>query len=211
MAASGCAALIYEIVWFQLLELVIGASAVSTGILLGTFMGGMCLGSVLLPRLISARRHPLRVCALMELGIGVFGLLVLYGMPLVGGVYTAWAGTGITGILIRGIVAAICLTPPTLLMGATLPAVARWVETSREGVSWLGLFYGGNIVGAVIGSLLAGYYLLRVYDLVITTFAAVAINVGVALLSLRIAKATPYIPAESPAEKVKSRSGSWAA
>lgn len=42
---SGCAALIYEVVWFQLLQLVIGSSAVSLGVLLGTFMGGMCLGS----------------------------------------------------------------------------------------------------------------------------------------------------------------------
>ena len=47
---SGCAALIYEVVWFQLLELVIGSSTVSLGILLGTFMGGMCLGSILFPR-----------------------------------------------------------------------------------------------------------------------------------------------------------------
>ena len=60
---SGCAALIYEIVWFQLLQLVIGSSAVSLGVLLGTFMGGMCLGSLLLPRLMSARHHPLRVYA----------------------------------------------------------------------------------------------------------------------------------------------------
>ena len=52
---SGCAALIYEIVWFQLLQLVIGSSSISLGVLLGTFMGGMCLGSLLLPRLISAR------------------------------------------------------------------------------------------------------------------------------------------------------------
>ena len=72
---SGCAALIYEIVWFQLLQLVIGSSAVSLGVLLGTFMGGMCLGSLLLPRLISARQHPLRVYAALELGIGVIGLL----------------------------------------------------------------------------------------------------------------------------------------
>ena len=50
---SGCAALIYEIVWFQLLQLVIGSSAVSLGVLLGTFMGGMCLGSLLLPRVVS--------------------------------------------------------------------------------------------------------------------------------------------------------------
>ena len=53
---SGCAALIYEVVWFQLLELVIGSSAVSMGVLLGTFMGGMCLGSLLLPRCMSGRR-----------------------------------------------------------------------------------------------------------------------------------------------------------
>src|SRR5213083_2715390 len=55
--ASGCAALMYEIVWFQLLQLVIGSSAVSLGVLLGTFMGGMCLGSVALPRFISARKQ----------------------------------------------------------------------------------------------------------------------------------------------------------
>ena len=70
---SGCAALIYEIVWFQLLQLVIGSSAVSLGALLGTFMGGMCLGSVSLARWISARRHPLRVYALLEIGIGSAG------------------------------------------------------------------------------------------------------------------------------------------
>jgi hypothetical protein len=57
---SGCAALIYEVVWFQLLELVIGSSAVSIGVLLGTFMGGMCLGSLLLPRLTGQDAHPLR-------------------------------------------------------------------------------------------------------------------------------------------------------
>ena len=75
---SGCAALIYEVVWFQLLQLVIGSSAVSMGVLLGTFMGGMCLGSLLLPRVVvGPRQHPLRVYAVLELGIGVIGLLVL--------------------------------------------------------------------------------------------------------------------------------------
>ena len=58
---SGCAALIYEIVWFQMLELFVGSSSVSVGVLLGTFMGSMCLGSFLLPRYISTRHHPLKV------------------------------------------------------------------------------------------------------------------------------------------------------
>ena len=41
---------------------------------------------------------------------------------------------------------------------------SRWLETTPRGVSWLGFFYGGNIAGAVAGSILAGFYLLRVYD-----------------------------------------------
>lgn len=197
---SGCSALIYEIVWFQLLELVIGSSTVSLGILLGTFMGGMCLGSLLFPRFVSPAHHPLRVYAFMELGIGAIGLVLLFGMPLINGIYTAWAGSGFVSMLLRGIIAALCLLPPTLLMGATLPAVSRWVETTPRGVSWLGFFYGGNIGGAVIGSLLAGFYLMRVHDITITTFVAVAINASVALLSLLVVRATAYAPAAAGLE-----------
>src|SRR5579884_3999781 len=78
---SGCAALIYEVVWLQLLQLVIGSSAASIAVLLGTFMGGMCLGSLLLPRLISPSEHPLRIFAFLEFGTAGFALIVLFGMP----------------------------------------------------------------------------------------------------------------------------------
>jgi spermidine synthase len=194
--ASGAAALIYEIVWFQLLQLSVGSSAVSLGVLLGTFMGGMCLGSLLLPRLISAQRHPLRVYASLELGIGAIGLLVLWLMPLVGRLYTAWGGYGVGGFLLRGLAAAVCLLPPTLLMGATLPAIARWIETTPRGVSWLGFFYGGNIAGAVCGCLLAGFYLLRIYDVATATFVAVALNLAVALIAFALARVTPVRSAD---------------
>src|SRR5881397_99959 len=91
-AGSGCAALIYEIVWFQLLQLVIGSSAVSLGLLLAAYMGGLCAGSALLARLVPPNRHPLRVYAALEAGIGVLGLLVLLGIPLVGRIYLAGPG-----------------------------------------------------------------------------------------------------------------------
>ncbi|HET9468452.1 MAG TPA: fused MFS/spermidine synthase, partial [Vicinamibacterales bacterium] len=188
---SGCAALIYEIVWFQMLELFVGSSSVSIGVLLGTFMGDMCLGSFLLPRYISPKHHPLKVYALLEIAIGIIGLLLLFILPLVGYVYIAWGGYGITGYLLRGLVASICLLPPTLAMGATLPAVARWVQTTPSGVSWLGFFYAGNIAGAVMGTLLAGFYLLRVFDMSTATYVAVAINFAVGGLGLLVAAKTP--------------------
>src|SRR5688572_20675425 len=95
---SGCAALIYEIVWLQLLQLVIGSSAVSLGVLLGTFMGGMCLGSLLLPRLIGAQRHPLRVYAALELGIAALGALLIFVLPSIDDVYAASSTHGWLGI-----------------------------------------------------------------------------------------------------------------
>ena len=198
---SGCAALIYEIVWFQLIQLVIGSSAVSLGVLLGTFMGGMCLGSLLLPRFVSPEQHPLRVYAVLEAGIGVLGLVVLVVVPLVGGAYTATDVHGLAGILLRGVVCAICLLPPTLLMGATLPAIARWVETTPTGVSWLGFFYGSNIAGAVFGCLLAGFYLLRVHDMATTTVVAVIINFGVAGVGYALSKRAPHRPAVQTAAR----------
>jgi spermidine synthase len=191
---SGAAALIDEVVWFQLLQLVIGSSAISLGILLGTFMGGMCLGSLLLPRVSPPAWHPLRLYALLELGIGALALAILGGMPLLGGAYTAWAGTGVASIVLRAIAAAVCLLPPTILMGATLPAVSRWVKATPSGVAWLGFFYGGNIAGGVIGSLAAGFYLLRVHDVAFATFVAVSINAIVGGLAWALASRAVYEP-----------------
>jgi spermidine synthase len=198
---SGCAALIYEIVWFQLLEFVIGSTAVSMAVLLGTFMGGMCLGSLALPRFVSSRWHPLRVCAVLESGIGVLGIAVLIGMPHIVRLFDNAAGHGPAGILLRGAICALCLLPPTILMGATLPAISRWLEATPEGISWLGFFYGCNTAGAVFGCLLAGFYLLRVYDMPTATFIAAAINLLAALLGFSLAAWTP--PGPEAREKVE--------
>ena len=189
---SGCAALIYEIVWLQMLQLVMGSSGISIGLLLGTFMGGMCLGSLALPRFIPATMHPLRVYALLELGIGLFGVMLLGYLPIVGRIYVEVVGHGLPGVFLRGLIAAICLLPPTILMGATLPAIARWVEMNPKSVSWLGFFYGGNTAGAVLGCLLAGFYLLRVHDMVTATYVAVAINLAVGIVGFVLSSLAPY-------------------
>jgi spermidine synthase len=196
---SGCAALIYEIVWFQVLQLVIGSSAISLAVLLGTFMGGMCAGSLLLTKYVGRGEHPLRVYAKLEAAIGAVGAVLIVLMPLVGKLYTAVDGGGPMSIVLRAIVSILLLLPPTILMGATLPAISRFVESTPSGTSWLGFFYAGNIIGAVIGCLTAGFYLLRVFDLTTAALVAVALNGAVAVLGLTLAKKAEYTPPAEPA------------
>jgi len=88
-----------------------------------------------------------------------------------------------------------------VLMGASLPAIARWIKTTPRGVSWLGFFYGGNIAGAVLGCLVAGFYLLRVHDVTTATLAAAALNGAVALTGAGLAAVKPHrAPAGGPAQ-----------
>lgn len=206
-AGSGCAALIYEVVWYQLLQLAIGSTSVSLGILLATFMGGLCIGSIWLPRL-QLRQHPLKLYAALELGIGVFAVLVQVSLPYLNRAYIAGAEHGLPGMLLRGLLAAICMLPATILMGGSLPAITRWIEGSPEGVSWWGYLYGGNTAGAVFGCLLAGFYLLRVFNMATTTYVAVGVNLAVASLSLLLAGVTPFSAGLDPtAEKSPAASG----
>ena len=104
---SGCAALIYEIVWLQLLQLAVGSSAVSLGVLLGTYMGGMCLGSLLLPRLVcprSASAANLRASG--SWASGSIAIVVLFLIPMLDSLYAAIASHGFQGIFLRAVIAA---------------------------------------------------------------------------------------------------------
>jgi spermidine synthase len=215
-SASGCAALIYEVVWLQQLQLVIGASAVSVGLLLAAYMGGLFLGSVAIPQLLSAKHHPLHLYAALELAIGLFGMILLFALPSVGRLYAGTSLQGVAGIALRGIMAAACLLPPTILMGATFPIIARCMEPTRVGLSRVGLLYGANIAGAVFGCLFAGFYLLRVHDLAAATYTAVAINALVALCSFVLGTRTNfaapiYRPRDQSAVQPRSAASTYAA
>src|SRR5204862_4790306 len=140
-------------------------------------------------------------------------ILVLFGVPFLDRLYPAIAIPGAGGILLRGVISAMCLLPPTLLMGASLPAMARWIRSSPAGVSWLGFFYGGNLAGAVLGSLLAGFYLLRVHDMATATYVALALNGTVAAIALALAAAPARyeVPADPTTKGSAGRAaGTWA-
>jgi len=133
LGGSGCAALIYEIVWFQFLQLVIGSSAISLGLLLAVYMGGLCLGSLALPRLMPLKQHPVRFYAFLETGIAALGIVVLFTVPFLSRAYAGSATPGVLGIVLRATICTLCLLPSTILMGATLPVISRCLNSTRPG------------------------------------------------------------------------------
>ena len=209
-AASGCAALIYQLVWLERLALAIGSSAPSLGVVLATFMGGLGLGSLLASRL-DEGGSPLRKYALIELALGALGLMSLFGIPLLGGAYATFAGGSAWSLGVRLLVAGVALLPATMLMGATLPVVAAQVGTGARGAARLGWLYSANTAGGVLGAVVAAFWLLRVHDTHVATYVAVALNLGVAaaaaLLARRHAPARS-IAAETPAGAPRTRGAS---
>ena len=87
-------------------------------------------------------------------------------------------------------------------MGATLPIAARWIEAPRTSVSWVGLFYSANTAGAVFGCLLAGFYLLRIYDPVTATVVAATLNGLVASTALILSGKEPLLTSSDRWEAV---------
>ena len=182
--ASGCAALIYEVVWFHLLRLVIGASALVGWDRAGELHGGDVPGQPAVHTICPAHKDPVRVYGFLEIGIGVFGLVMPLLLPAVRFIYIGLVGYGPLGIALRAIIAAFLLLPPTALMGATLPAIARRYARGRHGMSALGGLYAANTFGAVVGCLLSAFVLLAVFDVWVATFTAVALNFAIGALAL---------------------------
>jgi spermidine synthase len=214
--ASGFAALIYELVWFQLLELSLGSSAASIGVLLTVFMGGLFAGSAVAPSAVGAR-HPLRVLAALEAGIASAAMLMLWLIPAAGRLYVTGAVDGAPGLLLRAVVASVCLLPPTMAMGATLPVIGRWLQKSPQRAGWLGALYSANTLGAAAGCVIAGFYLLRVHDVVVATAVAAAVDLVAAIGALALAayapaSASPFREAKNKADMTPPRvSGATAA
>jgi spermidine synthase len=174
---SGISALVYQIVWGRMLGLAIGTAVTAWAAVLAAFMGGMALGSVFGGRVADRTVKPLQLLAIIELSIGVYGLLsplLLRGMQYVCTILPPFAG-------IQVVVAIITLIVPTMLMGATFPLISRALVTgNRPAGQDLGSIYAANTTGAIIGTLTAGFILLSFAGMSAALMVAATINIAVA-------------------------------
>jgi spermidine synthase len=153
-AASGAAALVYEVSWTRLLTLELGHTVAGASTVLAAFMGGLALGAWIAGHLSLAR---LRTYAALEIAVALSALLLPQALhqsvPLL-----AWAYADGTAPLrfagIRIVVSVLLLGIPAAAMGATFPiAVGWWARSAADA----GLLYAANTTGAAAGAIAAGF------------------------------------------------------
>ncbi|HKF45251.1 MAG TPA: fused MFS/spermidine synthase, partial [Thermoanaerobaculia bacterium] len=214
---SGMTALIYQVAWMRELRLVFGFSTAASAAVLAIFMGGLGIGGWLLGRKADAAPRPLAFYGRLELLIAGSAALTPLWVFLVRLVYVALGGTQslglLAGTLARLVLSALVLSVPTVLMGGTLPAATRAVETAEDRRRrFLAVLYGTNTLGAVAGTVLSNFLLLEHLGTRWTLWAACAVNALVGYAAVRLAGPVAVDAAEAatpagaaPAESRKER------
>jgi spermidine synthase len=184
---SGSAGLVYQVLWMRSLGLFFGSDMYGVAIILGTFMGGLALGSLLGGRLGEFTARPLIWYGIMEIGIGIVALLVPMILetfdPVLRAFYSGnFEHTDKLYHLTRVGLASGTLLLPTTLMGATLPLIMRHFVRSRSKLGEMAaFFYAVNTLGALTGTLVAGFLLLPYLGMFTSTLCTAAINLAVGI------------------------------
>ncbi len=192
---SGVTGLIYEVLWARMLGLVFGATTLAVSTVLAAFMGGLALGSALAGKLGPRIRKPLSTYGLMEIGIAVYALLVPFLFRSVDYVYALiWQRLhpGYFAFSIwRFVLSGLVLLVPTTLMGATLPVLAvALVRSSVKDANSVTRLYACNLVGAILGTLVAGFVLLPLVGVRTTIGFAALLNVLVGVVAISLQRRT---------------------
>ena len=162
---SGLAGLMHEVVWAKLLANLTGSTAKAHAVVLAVFMGGLALGAVLFGRRSDSRERPLRVYVWLEVLIGVYCIALPFLTQGAGALYEGLAAATFEQpglkLVLRLVLSLVVVLAPAVMMGGTLPVLARYlideVAQTRKAVASL---YALNNIGAVLGSGVAGFYLL---------------------------------------------------
>jgi len=193
-ALSGMCGLIYEVAWFKYLSLFIGSTTYAQMMVLATFMGGLAAGYYVWGRKVDRIERRLRLYGFLEVGIGAFGVLYPWFMVFLDSAYFAivqnvGAAPGSPFLLtLKFFFSFLTLILPTFLMGGTLPVLVRHFTASLEEVGrGVATLYFVNSLGAVTGSVLAGFFLIRTFGLPITVVSTGIFNIGIGLAAILLA------------------------
>lgn len=216
---SGVSALAYQSIWQRMLGLIAGSDAVAATLIVGAFLFGLGIGSML-GAAVADRLSP-RAAVLgfagCEIGIGVIGAAsrFLFHDLMFDTLAPVLTSPGVTFLAI-----VLVLLPPTVLMGLSLPLLARVIVRAIESASrHIGWLYGLNTLGAAVGSALAGCVVIPAVGYEVTAWLAGAINIAIGLIALAGAPAmagmeaapntAPRKPAPPAVKRASVGMGEW--
>ncbi|MFO0984826.1 MAG: fused MFS/spermidine synthase [Planctomycetota bacterium] len=214
LVSGGCG-LVYEVLWVRQFSLIFGVTVHAIATVLSAFMAGLALGSFLVGRFADRIAQPLKLYALLELGIGASALLLSLLLPALPGLYARlWGTLGRSAAAFASVRFLLCfalLMAPTTLMGGTLPVLSRWfLRKPGDAGRQTGLLYALNTLGATAGVLFAGFAAIRILGISLTAISAAALNLLVAAAVLWIGRGEPgsapiahgvAAPARTPLER----------
>jgi predicted membrane-bound spermidine synthase len=198
---SGCAALLFETLWFRQAGLVLGNSVWSSSIVLAAFMAGLAVGNLALARRRRRLRRPLRVYVALEVVIAFTGLALVLLFPLLARLLppllAAWVDDPAALNTARLGLTFVLMLVPASAMGATLPVLVAALSRDEAGFGpALGRLYAWNTLGAVVGALAGELALIESFGLTGCGGVAAALNLSAALAARRVA---PRIEAQAAA------------
>jgi len=204
--ASGFAGLVYEVAWIRRASLVFGSTTWALSTVLAVFFGGLALGSWFFGKVADRRRNCLLLYAWLEIGIALAALashvLLSKISPAHQAIYQLVGSSAAVFAVVRFLMAFLLVMAPTVLMGATLPVLTRYLVSrqAKVGVN-LSTLYATNTLGAVTGVLVTGFFLIGRYGIHVPVYMAVIGNLLIGfiawMVSLRISD--PMTASSSPA------------
>ncbi|MGB9719856.1 MAG: fused MFS/spermidine synthase [bacterium] len=186
---SGISSLIYEVVWAKLLLLAFGSTTIANTMVISAFMLGLGFGGIYFGSYVDKIRNPNRLFSSLQFGIGVFSFLLLISIPrlpnlykiIINNLHLSQSGSSFFVFFIAFFI----LFIPAFLMGGTFPVMTKiYLRDENRIKKGIGILYGLNTFGGVIGGLLAGFFLIRNLGLSFTQLIAIFINLSIGVIML---------------------------
>jgi spermidine synthase len=200
---SGAASLVYQTVWSRELVLLFGNTSQAIATVVTAFMAGLGFGGLTGAWLVRRFNRPLRLYGAIEVLVGLLAILLPAAFGSFGEVYRSVYATATPFELdlIRLGLSLVAVTPVTFLMGMTLPILTAYtVATLPEAGHRIGQLYAANTLGAVLGTMVAGFVLIELLGLSLTADVGVAMSISAGLLALLLDRLPGQVrPAHSAA------------
>ncbi|MBS1784244.1 MAG: fused MFS/spermidine synthase [Acidobacteria bacterium] len=189
---SGATALLVEQAFEKLLTTLVGASTQASAMVLAAYFLGLTLGGWAYGRLVRRSKHPLRVYAFLEGGIAAWSLMLTFGSGAIASLCLPLLSLGADNLwllqVLRFVVASVWILPPTMMMGATFPAIVDSIDALRipQPKRAMSRFYALNLLGAFLAATCAPYLLFPKEGLSGTLLVSFALDAAVAFAAFRL-------------------------